>query len=55
MLKVEIKSISRTKMKEARPASPPVVLVEAAPTFRISRYSVIFFWTEGKFCKDSSL
>jgi hypothetical protein len=30
------------KKKEARPASPPVVLVEAAPTLRIPRYSVIF-------------
>jgi hypothetical protein len=29
-------------MKEARPASPPIVPVEAAPTLRISRYSVIF-------------
>jgi hypothetical protein len=30
------------KKKEARPATPPVVLVEAAPMFKIPRYFVIF-------------
>jgi hypothetical protein len=39
---VKIKGTSRTKKKEARPASPPVVPVKAAPTLRIPRYSVIF-------------
>jgi hypothetical protein len=29
-------------MKEARPASPPVVPVEATPTLRILHYSIIF-------------
>jgi hypothetical protein len=29
-------------MKEARPASPLVVLMEAAPTLRVPRYSIIF-------------
>jgi hypothetical protein len=40
-------------MKEARPASPPVVPVEAAPTliFLPLLYSVIFFLTHGSFCK----
>jgi hypothetical protein len=31
-----------TKKKEVRPASPPVVPVEAVPMLRIPRYSVIF-------------
>jgi hypothetical protein len=39
---VKIKGISGMKKKEARPASPPVVPVEATPTLRISCYSVIF-------------
>jgi hypothetical protein len=39
------------KKKEARSASPPVVPVEAAPTLRIPCYSIIFFWTQGSFCK----
>jgi hypothetical protein len=38
-------------MKEARPASPPVVPVEAAHTLR---FSVLLckslFWTHGSFC-----
>jgi hypothetical protein len=29
-------------MKDARPASPPVVPVEGTPMLRIPRYSVIF-------------
>jgi hypothetical protein len=40
-------------MKEARPASPPVVTVEAAPTHRFLPllYHVIFFLTHVSFCK----
>jgi hypothetical protein len=38
------------KKKEARPGSPPVVHVEAAPTLRIPRYYVILFWTQGSLC-----
>jgi hypothetical protein len=33
-----VKGTSRMKMKEARPAVPPVVPVEAAPMFRILHY-----------------
>jgi hypothetical protein len=42
---------SRMKKKEARHASRLVVPMEAAPTLRISRYSVIFFLTQGSFVK----
>jgi hypothetical protein len=39
-------------MKEARPASPPVVLVEATPTLRFSTLLCkSLFWTHGSFCK----
>jgi hypothetical protein len=39
-------------MKEARPASPPVVPVEATPTLRFRCCMiVIFFLTQGLFCK----
>jgi hypothetical protein len=40
-------------MTEDRPIPPPVVLVEAAPMLRflLLLYSVIFFLTEGSFCK----
>jgi hypothetical protein len=42
-------------MKEARPASPLVVLVEAASILRflLLLYSVIFFLTQGWFCNLS--
>jgi hypothetical protein len=39
-------------MKEARPASPPVVPVEATPTLRFSELLCkSLFWTHGSFCK----
>jgi hypothetical protein len=44
------------KKKEAMPASPLVVPVEAAPSLRFYRYMiVIFFLTKSSFCKDLSL
>jgi hypothetical protein len=45
------------KKKEARPASPSVVPVEAAPTLRFLPlfYFVIFFLTQGLFCKGFTL
>jgi hypothetical protein len=43
------------KKKEARHASPLVVPMEAAPTLRISCYSVISFRTHGSFCNDPNL
>jgi hypothetical protein len=42
---------SRMKKKEAMHASRLVVPMEAAPTLRVSRYSVIFFLTQGSFVK----
>jgi hypothetical protein len=36
---------------KTRCASPPVVPVEAAPTLRVPRYSVMLFWTQLSFCK----
>jgi hypothetical protein len=41
------------KMKEARPVSPPVMTMEAAPTLRFPPllYIVIFFLTQVSFCK----
>jgi hypothetical protein len=48
---VEINDTSRTKKKEARHASPLVVLVEATPMLRFPHRFVIFFLTHGSFCK----
>jgi hypothetical protein len=39
------------KKKEARPASPPVVPVEAAPILRILHYSIIFLLDPWVICK----
>jgi hypothetical protein len=36
--------------KEVRHAYAPVVPVEASPTLRFLRYSIIFFLTQGTFC-----
>jgi hypothetical protein len=49
----QIKGISRTKKKEARPASPLVVPVEAAPTLRLSPLPEcnLYFWPKSYFVK----
>jgi hypothetical protein len=43
------------KKKEPRPSSPSVVPVEAAPTLRLSRYSVIFLLDPWVACKYLTL
>jgi hypothetical protein len=54
-LKVGIKSTSRIKKNEARPASPPVVPVEAVPMVRIPYYSIIFLLDPWVILQDFTL